>query len=100
MSGVSGAPLLPNANRDERCRRIIFSGGSKGVCDCNDCDDARETGSESGGVAGDFILPVSLLASFFRGDIDLDRELLSVVPLLVRLEARLPFSDPLGGVAR
>lgn len=99
MSGVRGAPLLPKVKRDERCRRITFAEGSKGLCDCSDCDDARETGNDSGGVAGDLTPPVSLLASFFRGDIDLDRELLSV-PLLVRLDARLPFSDPLGGVAR
>lgn len=99
VSGVSDVPLLPNVKRDDRCRRIVLFGGSKGVCDFCD-DDARDTGKESGGVTGDLALPVSLFANFLRGDMDLESVLLAVVALLERLCARLLFSEPLGGVAR
>ena len=92
-------PLLPNAKREDRCRRsVLCGGGSEGIGDfCN--DDSRDTGKESGGVTGDLVLPVSLFANFFRGDMDLE-SVLAVVALLERLGARLLFTEPLGGVKR
>lgn len=79
--------LPSKAKSEERCFRTTLLGSEEGAA-----DDSLDTGNRAEGVAGDLTDPTSFLASFLKGDIDLDS-------VLVRLDARL-FPFALGGVAR
>lgn len=79
------------AKSEERCFRttLVLVGSEEGN---SAVDDSLGTDNGAAGVAGDLTLPTNFLASFLRGDIDLDS-------VLVRLDVRL-FPLALGGVAR
>ena len=86
LGNVSRLPFKTKS--EERCFRIVLDlvGSEAGKCAA---DDSLDTGNGAEGVAGDLTVPTNLLASFLKGDMDLDSVL-----------ARPFFPLALGGVAR